>query len=92
MKRRDFFATIGVAAIALSLRVKALAQARSVHIGFLATVAPTPDMLNALRLGLRERGYIEGQNLSINGEQPGQKSHLRGIQALRLTSSAAMSM
>ena len=86
----DFFATIGVAAIALSLRVKALAQARSVHIGFLATVAPTPDMLNALRLGLRERGYIEGQNLSIDVRWP--KSDLRGIQALRVTSSAAMSM
>ena len=70
MKRRDFFATIGVAAIALSLRVKALAQARSVHIGFLTTVAPTPDMLNALRLGLRERGYIEGQNLSIDVRWP----------------------
>src|SRR5262245_4907622 len=68
MKRRDFFATIGVAAIAVS--VKTLAQARSFHVGFLAAVAPTPDMLNALREGLRERGYIEGQNLSIDVRWP----------------------
>ena len=68
MKRRDFFATIGVAAIALS--VETLAQARNVRVGFLAAVAPTPDMLNALREGLRERGYIEGQNLSIDVRWP----------------------
>src|SRR5262245_2772308 len=68
MKRRDFFATIGVAAIALS--VETLAQGRNVRVGFLAAVAPTPDMLNALREGLRERGYIEGQNLSIDVRWP----------------------
>jgi putative ABC transport system substrate-binding protein len=68
MKRRDFLATIGVAAIALSAKV--LAQARSVRVGFLAAVAPTPDMLNALREGLRERGYIEGQNFSIDVRWP----------------------
>jgi putative ABC transport system substrate-binding protein len=71
MRRRDFFVTIGIAAaVALSRGVKALAQARSVRVGFLAAVAPTPDMLKALREGLRERGYIEGQNLSVDVRWP----------------------
>ena len=70
MRRRDFFTTIGVGAIALSSGVTALAQARNVHVGFLTPVPPTPDMLNALREGLRERGYIEGQNLSIGVRWP----------------------
>lgn len=70
MNRRDFFATAGFAAIALGSCVKALAQARSVRIGFLAAVAPTPDMLKALREGLSERGYIEGQNLSVDVRWP----------------------
>src|SRR5262245_21937312 len=70
MKRRDFIAAAGVAAIALSSCVRALAQSRSVRIGFLAAVAPTPDMLKALREGLSERGYIEGQNLSIDVRWP----------------------
>jgi putative ABC transport system substrate-binding protein len=34
-------------------------------IWFLAAAAPTPAMLTAFREGLRERGYVEGQNLSI---------------------------
>jgi putative tryptophan/tyrosine transport system substrate-binding protein len=70
MRRRDFFTTIGVGAVALSSGVTALAQARNVHVGFLTPVPPTPDMLNALREGLRERGYIEGQNLSIGVRWP----------------------
>lgn len=72
MRRRDLFVTFGIAAaaIALSAGVKVLAQARSVRVGFLAALAPTPDMLNALREGLRERGYLEGQNLSIDVRWP----------------------
>jgi putative tryptophan/tyrosine transport system substrate-binding protein len=35
-------------------------------VGFLAAAAPTPAMLTAFREGLRERGYVEGQNLSIH--------------------------
>ena len=70
MNRRDFFATAGFAAIALGSCVKALAQARSVRIEFLAAVAPTPHMLKVLREGLSERGYIEGQNLSVDVRWP----------------------
>jgi putative tryptophan/tyrosine transport system substrate-binding protein len=70
MRRRDFFKAIGVAATALSPCSKALAQARNVRVGFLSSVAPTPDMLSALRAGLRDRGYIEGRNLSIDVRWP----------------------
>ena len=70
MRRRDFFTTIGVAAVGLSSCLKVLAQGRHVRVGFLASVTPTPDMLGALREGLRDRGYIEGQNLSIDIRWP----------------------
>jgi len=69
MRRRDLFTTVG-AAIALSSGVKAFAQTKNIHVGFLTSVAPTPDMLSALREGLRDRGYIEGQNLSIDVRWP----------------------
>ena len=36
------------------------------RIGFLGPVPPAPAMLSALRDSLRERGYVEGQNLSID--------------------------
>jgi ABC-type uncharacterized transport system substrate-binding protein len=70
MKRRQFFATVGAAAIGLPLCLKALAQGKHVRVGLLASVAPTPGMLSALREGLRERGYVEGQNLSIDVRWP----------------------
>ncbi len=66
--RRQFLVTSGAGAIALALCPNALAQGRQVRIGLLASVPPTPAMLSALRDGLRERGYVEGQNLSIEGD------------------------
>ena len=67
MKRRTFIAALGGA---LVLSPNAWAQARQVHIGLLAPVPPTPAMLNGLRDGLSERGYLEGQNLSIDVRWP----------------------
>jgi putative ABC transport system substrate-binding protein len=43
---------------------------RQARIGVLAASPPTPAMLNAFREGMRERGYIEGQNLSIDVRWP----------------------
>jgi putative ABC transport system substrate-binding protein len=40
------------------------------RIGFLAPEPPTPAMLSAFRDGLRERGYVEGQNLFIDIRWP----------------------
>jgi len=70
MKRRQFFTIVGASAIGLPLCLKAMAQGRHVRVGLLTAVAPTPDMVSALREGLRNRGYIEGQNLSIELRWP----------------------
>jgi putative ABC transport system substrate-binding protein len=40
------------------------------RIEFLAAVPPTPVMLSAFRDGMRERGYVEGSNLSIDVRWP----------------------
>jgi putative ABC transport system substrate-binding protein len=40
------------------------------RIGFLAPEPPTPAMLSAFRDGMREHGYIEGKNLSIDTRWP----------------------
>ena len=65
MKRRAFITLLGGAAAAWPLAARAQ-QPKVWHVGFLAPVPPTPAMLSALRDGLRERGYVEGQNLSID--------------------------
>lgn len=65
MRRRDFVAGLGAA----SLPYAACAQQatnRVWRIGFLGSAAPTPEMISALRDGLRERGYIEGNNLILD--------------------------
>src|SRR5260221_9281379 len=65
VKRREFITLIGGAAVAWPLAASAQ-QPKVWHVGFLAPVPPTPAMLSAFRDGLRERGYVEGQNLSID--------------------------
>jgi ABC-type uncharacterized transport system substrate-binding protein len=64
MRRREFITLLGAAV----WPVAALAEegAKSYTIGVLVLTAPTPDRLvAALRQGLREAGYIEGQNLRL---------------------------
>jgi len=65
MKRREFITLIGgAAAWPLSLN----AQERIRHIGVLETTDERvkPDDIGALRKGLRELGYVEGRNLTID--------------------------
>ena len=69
MRRREFIAGLaGVAAWPLA----AVAQqsGRVWRVGFLGSARPTLAMLSAFRDGLRERGYIEGQNLSVDVRWP----------------------
>ena len=70
MRRRKFLGVIaGAAAVAWPLA--AVAQQPKVwRIGFLAPVPPMPVMLSAFRDSLRGRGYVEGQNLSIDVRWP----------------------
>src|SRR5450432_3036744 len=65
MKRRQFIGLIGAAAWSRSARAQQPAG-RVWRIGFLGAAPPTPAMVNALRDGLREHGYLEGQSLSID--------------------------
>jgi putative tryptophan/tyrosine transport system substrate-binding protein len=67
LRRREFITLIGSAA---AWPLAARAQPKVWRIGFLAPVPPTPVMLSAFRDGLRGRGYVEGQNLSIDVRWP----------------------
>ena len=69
MKRREFITLLGGSAAAWPLA--AVAQQPKVwRIGVLLPVPPMPAMLSAFRDGMRERGYVEGQNLSIDVRWP----------------------
>jgi hypothetical protein len=72
MKRRAFITLLGGAGVswALSARAQQGPRNKQVRIGFLAAAVPTPAMLSAFRDALRERGYVEGQNLSIADRWP----------------------
>jgi putative ABC transport system substrate-binding protein len=66
--RREFFVALGGAA---AWPLAAVAQQPKVwRIGVLAAVPPMPAMLSAFRDSMRERGYVEGQNLSIDVRWP----------------------
>jgi len=68
LRRREFITLLGGTAVAWPLAARAQ-QADSTggqfHVGLIAASPPTPSMLNAFRDGMRERGYVEGQNLSV---------------------------
>lgn len=66
MQRRQFIGLIG-GAVAWSRSARAQQPTGRVwRIGFLGSTPPTPTMVSALRDGLRERGYVDGQNLSLD--------------------------
>jgi putative tryptophan/tyrosine transport system substrate-binding protein len=66
MRRRDFVKGIGGSAIAWPLAARAQHPAMPV-IGFLGGANPVgyAPQIEALRLGLREQGYVEGQNIAV---------------------------
>jgi ABC-type uncharacterized transport system substrate-binding protein len=64
MRRRDVLGVIG-GALAWPLAARAQ-QARMVTIGVLSLANPNPEpLLQALREGLRQVGYVEGRNLNL---------------------------
>ena len=69
MRRREFITLLGGAAGAWPLIARAQ-QPKVWRIGVLAPVPLMPTTLSAFRDGMRGRGYVEGQNLSIDVRWP----------------------
>jgi putative ABC transport system substrate-binding protein len=66
MRRREFITLIGAAAAAWPLGANAQQIGKVYRIGFLWDGPGVfPDALEAFRQGLRELGYVEGQNIAI---------------------------
>jgi putative tryptophan/tyrosine transport system substrate-binding protein len=63
MNRRDFITLLG-GAVAWPIAARAQQTARVVRLGYLAP-ARLPNLIEALLAGLRDLGYVEGQNLAI---------------------------
>jgi putative tryptophan/tyrosine transport system substrate-binding protein len=64
MRRREFIAGLGGAAAAWPLVARAQQSTKPV-IGFISGTWPNADRLRALHQGLKETGYIEGENFII---------------------------
>ena len=67
IRRREFMGLAGGAAVALNWPLGATAQeaGKLKRIGFLRVGPPPSAWIEALRQGLHELGYIEGQNIAI---------------------------
>ena len=67
MRRRDFVTLLGGAAALLSLAARAQQSAKVWRIGYLGfgPASSWTSEVEALRSGLRDLGYVEGKNISI---------------------------
>ena len=76
MQRRDFIRLLGGAAAAWPLAAYAQQAVKLHRIGILSPELPPPGFLEAFRQGLRELGYVEGQDITFevrNAEGYGQR-------------------
>jgi len=67
MRRRDFIKTLAGVGVVASAAVARAQQSAAPLIGFLSSRSPgeSTHVVDAFRQGLRETGFIEGQNLGI---------------------------
>jgi putative tryptophan/tyrosine transport system substrate-binding protein len=72
VRRREFIALVGVAATAWPIAAPGQQAGRVYRIGILASTPLTTaaGLVNEFRDALRERGYVEGQNLAIDFRSP----------------------
>jgi putative tryptophan/tyrosine transport system substrate-binding protein len=61
-RRRNFIWSVGGVALALTLPARAQPQAKMAHIG----IIDDSPIWNAFRNGLRDLGYVEGQNIAFD--------------------------
>jgi putative tryptophan/tyrosine transport system substrate-binding protein len=64
LRRRELIAVL-TGAVAWPVALKAQQPARIYRIGFLRNGSPPPTFVEGLRQGMREFGYVEGQNIRI---------------------------
>jgi len=64
MRRREFITILGIVLSTLPLAVHAQQPATPV-IGFLRAGEPPKTFVEAFQQGLRERGYVDGQNVVV---------------------------
>src|SRR5262245_43790701 len=67
LQRRDFITLLGGAAAAWPISARAQQPAKVWRIGMLETISPEKNasLLSAFRHGLRQLGYVEGQNFVV---------------------------
>jgi putative tryptophan/tyrosine transport system substrate-binding protein len=65
MERRTFMAVVSGGLLAAPLYARAQPAGTTPRIGFLRSGSPPDPFVEAFRQGLRELGYVEGRNISI---------------------------
>ena len=65
MKRRDFISLLGGAAVAWPLAARAQQAGKIWRLGLLQPGAPPELLVDAIRARLRELGYVEGRDLTV---------------------------
>jgi putative tryptophan/tyrosine transport system substrate-binding protein len=66
MRRRTLIGSLGLLAVAMPRFARAQQPSRIYRIGLLRVGQPPPSFIDPFRQGLRDLGYIEGENLVID--------------------------